>query len=290
MDYRFALIDSGQQMRFHRRLDRAGAMYLSLFAGYPEESLLDMAPLLIDLNRDDELGKNLLTAAERLGKLKPCVNLLFASLPMDELAAHLRQFHLAELSNGREMIVRWYDGRILPAWLEILGADQRALFTQHVSAWTYLDRFGEPQQLPLPAAGATEPPPAPIRLDDNQLSALMSACEADMMIADLREVNRDELRSVPYRTLYPFVQEHLLVARQHGLTARPDRLQLLTLALHTSGRYVDHPQVAQRLSMPAHAHEETFENWIAGLGQDVFDTASPLWDTIDDNQEASHAP
>ena len=290
MDYRFALIDSSQQMRFHRRLDRSGATYQSLFAGYPEESLLDMAPLLIDLNRDDELRKNLLAAAEHLGKLKPCVSLLIASVPFDELAEHLRQFHLTEIPNGREMIVRWYDGRILPAWLEILEADQRALFTRHLSAWTYFDRFGEPQQLPLPAAGATEPPPAPIRLDDNQLSALMSACEADMMIVDLREVNRDELRSVPYRTLYPFVQEHLLVARQHGLTARPDRLQLLTLALHTSGRYVDHPRVAQRLSMPAPAHEEAFKDWLAGLGDDVLDIARPLWDTIDDNRGASHEP
>lgn len=48
------------------------------------------------------------------------------------------------------MLLRWYDTRILPVWLQLLTAEQKAVFTAAIEEWHYFDRFGDLQPLPLP--------------------------------------------------------------------------------------------------------------------------------------------
>ncbi|MGO4765784.1 DUF4123 domain-containing protein [Cupriavidus sp. 2KB_3] len=261
MDYRFALIDSSHQMRFHLRLDRCGAAYQSLFEGYPEASLLDIAPLLIDLSHDDQTGRNVLADAMRLGALKPCVSLIAASRPLADIAGHLRQFHQVKVPNNREMIIRWYDGRI--------------------------DRFGKCQQATLPADDAHHDGafPLPVHLDEKQIAALEAATEADGMIGGLQAI-MPKLRHVPYRVVHPFIEAHLRAARQHGLSDVEDLVEYLILAFQTSGRFIDHPQAAQRLSMPANAHGDTFARWAGGLGGEVAAAGTPLWEAPDEQEDA----
>lgn len=287
MDYRFALIDSSHQMRFHLRLDRCGVAYQSLFEGYPEASLLDIAPLLIDLSHDDQTGRNVLADAMRLGELKPCVSIIAASRPLTDLAGHLRQFHQVKVPNNREMIIRWYDGRIFPTWLALLDDDQRGFFTRGITEWRYFDRFGKCQQATLPADDAHHDGAfsLPVHLDEKQIAALEAATEADGMIGGLQAI-MPKLRHVPYRVVHPFIEAHLRAARQHGLSDVEDLVEYLILAFQTSGRFVDHPQATQRLSMPANAHSDTFAKWAGGLGGEVAAAGTPLWEAPDEQEDA----
>jgi len=279
MNFRYLLIDTSQQMRFYRRLDGWRASYLSLFSGHAEESLIDIAPLLIDVSDDDETCERIVEEATRIGRLKPCVSLLESPWSLDELAAHLGQFHLVRMPDGRMMVMRWYDTRILPTWFDLLSIGQREIFMEPVAAWTYFDRFGESRSLPVvDSDGASASSVVlPFRLDEAQASALFAASEPDGLIMELRKVIPDEMRRIPYAVLHPFVSEQLRAAYQHGLDKLSDQVQYLLLALYTSGNFVGHHESRKRLATPAQAHEQSFEDWVGGLPDDIWAMGQPLW-------------
>ncbi|WP_457824413.1 DUF4123 domain-containing protein, partial [Staphylococcus aureus] len=70
-----------------------------------------------------------------------------STLGLHDFAAHLRNFHHAGLSDGQAMMMRWYDTRILPIWMQALTKDQLALFTGGMLSLAFVDRFGEARTL-----------------------------------------------------------------------------------------------------------------------------------------------
>lgn len=279
MNFRYVLVDTSQQMHFDRPLSSWGASYRSLFQGHAEESLPEMAPLLIDVSRDDETCRRVIEETTRLGKLKPCVSMLDAALPLKQLADQLGQFHLVQMPNRRLMVMRWYDTRILPTWVEVLHDEQRACFTRHITAWSYFDRYGEQPSLPLSPATDQAPVVQPLTLDPAQGAALFAASEPDAVIVQLRKVIPQEIKRVPYAALYPFVSEQLLAARQHGLSELDDQTHYMLLALYTSGQFVDHPVVTPRWATPAPLHSQPFADWVAALPDSVWEAGEPFWVT-----------
>lgn len=279
MIHRYAVIDSAQRPHFHARLERLGARYRSLFEGTAEAGLLDIAPLLVAWPEaahtalDTEIGQ--------MGAQKPGVSLLWSALELDELARQLRAFHLARVpeKGGREMLLRWYDTRILPALLDLLRPDQRAALLENVQRLQYFDRFGELQQWPLDATSeAGLPALPPLRLDEQQYARLLDACEPDVAIAQLRRVIPDEMKKVPYRSLYPFIVDHLQDTMTHGVDQVDDHVQYLLLALYTSGACRAHPAVQARLAQHAGTCEVPFADWALALPEDIWLTGVPLWD------------
>ncbi len=201
---------------------------------------------------------------------------------MRDLACHFRAFHLVKVpeQGERDMLLRWYDTRILPVWLQLLTAEQKAVFTAGIEEWHYFDRFGDLQPLPLPgplAAGLAALPP--LRLDDAQYAEFLEACEPDVAIAQLRRIIPDEMRRVEHRVLYPFVQEQMEQARAHGLGSIDDHVHYLLLALYTNGHFRSHPYVAERLAAPASMHEQAFAAWAATVPADVWELGRPLWES-----------
>jgi hypothetical protein len=278
----YAVIDSAQRPHFHERLDRLGAAYCSLFDEQAEESLTEIAPLLVACDRADPTSR-LALELERLGAAKPAVSYIGSALPMQDLACHFRAFHLVKVpaeQGERDMLLRWYDTRILPVWLQLLTAEQKAVFTAGIEEWHYFDRFGDLQPLPLPgplAAGLAALPP--LRLDDAQYAEFLEACEPDVAIAQLRRIIPDEMRRVEHRVLYPFVQQQMEQARAHGLGSIDDHVHYLLLALYTNGRFRSHAYVAERLAAPASMHEQAFAAWAATVHADVWELGRPLWES-----------
>lgn len=280
--YRYAIIDSAQRPHFHQRLERLGVRYLSLFEGQAESNLVDIAPLLVDYPERDE-NPGLTREIERLGALKPAVSVLVSDLELHELALHFRDFHLIKVpeQGGREMLLRWYDTRILPVWSDLLTALQQATFFKSIRQWRYFDRFGDMQELILPVPPPdTLPALPPLRLEPDQYARLLDACEPDVAIAQLRRVIPDEMRRVPARTLYPFVSTHLDGSRAHGVQQLDDHVQYLLLALYTSGGFARHPAVVERLSRPCEQWPQPFSDWVAALPEDVWESGSPLWESL----------
>ena len=280
----YVVVDSAQQPDYYRRLDHYRVQYRSLFEGHAEARFIDIAPLLLDMTElPADISDRVIMDAHRLGRTRPCISLLRSDRSLDDLAIHLRAYHLIGLPGQQRMILRWYDTRILPVWWDIMTSAQRRAFAYGVTEWRYFDRYGEERLLPLSEelirATATEF--APLRLTESQYNALLTAAETDVVIAHLRDVIRDELRRVPMVALYPFVEAHLTAARQHGLHDLDAQAQYLLLALFTSGGFTQHPIVRERLMRPSIEHAEPFAAWMTQIPDEVWETGPPLWNSAE---------
>ncbi|MGY0653071.1 DUF4123 domain-containing protein [Luteimonas sp. A537] len=280
MTVHYALVDSAQRPHFHERLENLRTPYRSLFDGTAEQALKDIAPLLVEhigeLTDNSSLNREL----RSLGERKPAVSLIASDASMDELATHFRSFHLVRVPEHgeKDMLVRWYDTRILPIWMQLLRPDQQSSFIGTICEWRYYDRFGDMKELILPARPAEGfPALPPLRLDADQYNNFLDACTPDAAIAQLRRIIPEEIRQVPYRTLYPFISAHLCDSFAHGLAMLDDHAQYLLLALYTSGGFREHPSVIERLAENALALPDSFTDWATALPEDVWLTGIPLW-------------
>lgn len=284
--YRYAIIDSAQRVGFHQRLDKYGVDYRSLYEGHAEGNLPEIAPLLVSFSESTDSHRVRAQAdIQKLAQERPAVSIIETTLTTDELAKHLRRFHTVQLPEQKAMILRWYDTRILPVWMETMSEAQRAGFAEGITRWTAYDRFGDEIELPLPAERPAFASLPPYELDQPQYDRLLDACLPDVLIAQLRNVIKDELKQIPERVLYPFVVEHLQASRAHGLDNLDDHTQYLLLALYTSGRFVEHPQVHVRLSKPCSEHEQPFAEWVDSLPPEVYEPENSLWRTSSDDRD-----
>jgi hypothetical protein len=277
--FRYILFDSSQHMRFDQRLRQWGVAYRSLFDGYPENAFPEMAPLLIDITAESDTDSEVINEAMRVGQLKPCVSVLSSRQPLSALAKHLGAFHLIETPSGRLMVMRWYDTRILPVWLDTLTPGQRGFFTRDIEQWISLDRFGNEKQHILLSQGDVTPDaePVPLQLDQQQLDQLFTAAEPDALIVELRTHLRAELKDVPQRELYPFIHDHWQLARKYGINDQDDQIQFLLLALFTSGAFIKNPDFAELLiQLPDRQH--SFTELFDALPDSVWRAGSPLWE------------
>lgn len=277
--FRYILFDSCQHLRFHQTLQQWNVLYRSLFEGHAEEAHPDIAPLLIDVTIESEATRKVIEETTRIGQLKPCVSRLESTLPLVPLAEHLAQFHLVGMPDGRSMLMRWYDTRILPAWLNVLTPEQRTFFTHGIMRWISIDRFGVEQEYPIAECDTeiAKGMSIPLQLDVSQADQLQTATEPDALIYELRKTLSKQIDSIPHRVLYPFVQEHWQMARQLGLRERNAQTQWLMLALHTSGRFVEHPTIAERFASPFSQPEQLSADWFNTLPAHIMTFGKPLW-------------
>lgn len=267
-------------MRFSSRLDRLGAHYISLFDGHAEEPFRDIAPLLIDVTVACEFTHAVVEETTRVGLMKPCMSMLDSTKSLQELGDHLRQFHLFEMPNGKLMVMRWYDTRILPALMGVLSPRQAATFSDGITAWKYYDRVGavQEQRLQVVTDGHRPRESIPLTLDTAQGQALFDAAEPDVLIYELRRNIRAEIDRVPRHVLHSFISSQWQKARQFGVTDRGNQLELMILALSTSGAYVEHAVVADRLKAGFADNKESFRQWIENLPEEVWKVGKPIWE------------
>lgn len=137
----FALIDLAPHEGLLKKLVRAndsGARWKSLFDGTPEESLLDGAPILVELSTQPR-HKALLRVLLSAESASPSVTWICCRLSLEDLFLHLQPFIDADMPNGRKALFRFYDPRILSAIRDGLGSDPlgKALFTPTSEWWLW---------------------------------------------------------------------------------------------------------------------------------------------------------
>jgi len=278
------VVDTAAAEGSYATLDRWKVSYHSLFDGTPEESLLEIAPLLIPINGLDAETRNRVFAwAQKLAYAAPCLSWVETDVPPASMAEHLRRFHVVGLSEGQSLLMRWYDTRILPVWLACMTAAQAQAFTAHVSSWAYVDRLGEVSAAAIerpPADFPTTPPYGEplVTLTDAQYGMLIDATELDVLLKHLRQIIRDELKRVPERTLTQFVSKYQQAAISAGLGDIDRQAQYLVVALYTSGKGVEHPAFKALLKSPPLTLDELAKG-IQDLPDEVWDAGPPLWDS-----------
>ncbi len=121
----FAVLDAARSPRILKLLQGAKPEYESLYEGPEGEELAEVAPYLVSLPRDSELLERLVLGG--WGESWGCF--LTSPQPFTETRRHLRKFLLVQDERtGRQLYFRFYDPRVLRAFLPTCTAEQRAGF------------------------------------------------------------------------------------------------------------------------------------------------------------------
>jgi len=120
----FATLDAARSPRVLPTLVASGARHQSLYEGWRAQELAEVAPYLVELPSSSPLWDVL------LGEARGDAWGVFAQseASLEDLRRHLRRFLRVEAEDGRRMLFRWYDPRVLRAYLPTCTEDERRAF------------------------------------------------------------------------------------------------------------------------------------------------------------------
>ena len=173
-------------------------------------------------------------------------SVLVSPLTLAQLAAHLAPMVDVQLEQMESaMLMRFFDPRVLPFWLDMLPPAHRAYLAQGVRHWIHRDT-----ELQLRTADVTAPANVaraaefPLQLPQAQEDDLLAACYPYTMIERLRAEKPALLASLPAAQHYGFVREQLERCQAHGAESAASLLIYCELALRYGGRFDEHPEMA----------------------------------------------
>jgi hypothetical protein len=108
----FAILDGARDPRIHPAVTRSGLAHHCLYSGTLEPVLARAAPYLVQLRREAPLARELVT---RWGDAWGIY--LRSSAGLSALHRHFRRFLRVKDENGKNLIFRYYDPRVLRPYL-----------------------------------------------------------------------------------------------------------------------------------------------------------------------------
>lgn len=157
----YAVLDAARDDKVLASLVGAETNFRSLYEGWQAQSLADVAPYLVALPLDGPYLDRLLD--EGFGRAWGVF--LSSDLPFDEVRRHLRQHLRVTDEDGRHLLFRWYDPRVLRAYLptctpyeaQVFFGPIERMFCEgpHGGAWiaytsTPSELFVDVEELPYP--------------------------------------------------------------------------------------------------------------------------------------------
>ncbi|MEM5433036.1 DUF4123 domain-containing protein [Cupriavidus oxalaticus] len=181
----YALADGAQHPLLIGDLVREATEHRNVFAGLPEEDAGDASLFLAHIANADEPW---LAKLDALDQLAPCMTLLWSRVGIDALATHLRQFLVADLGDGLNVLVRYFDPRNLSTVMALWGDDTTRKLMAPIRQWKYRGRESEWKRLDGPPNGNEfQTAPVAIALTQQRVDAFVAHCEPDEMLAGLIE-------------------------------------------------------------------------------------------------------
>lgn len=120
----YALLDAAREPSVPGMLEREPETHQCLYEGTQAKDLGAYAPYMVELTADSPLLHRL--ASQAMGK-SYCVFVTTAA-PFAELRKHFRHFLIAQTEDGKEVYFRFYDPRVLRAFLPSCTRDELAQF------------------------------------------------------------------------------------------------------------------------------------------------------------------
>lgn len=129
----YAVLDAARSERVLPVLRASSVEARSLYEGWKAQELAEVAPYLVALPQRTLLWDTLL--GDAWGEAWGVFLLANESLSFDDLRRHLRRFLRVRSESGRRMLFRWYDPRVLRAYLPTCEPWEREAFHGPVTAF-----------------------------------------------------------------------------------------------------------------------------------------------------------
>jgi hypothetical protein len=142
----FALVDAARDERIYPALLKADCEWLCLYRGDAAVTMAEVAPYLVELDPHARFTSWLL---EQGWGNSWCV-FLHASVARERLQAHFRRLVMAQLPDGKLVYFRFYDPRVLRAYLPTCTEEEAAAFFSPVERFIVEDEEGQPKKFTRP--------------------------------------------------------------------------------------------------------------------------------------------
>lgn len=121
---------------------------VNLFENTPEEIYADLSPYLCLVESSSfNLNEDALNYLHKIEKTRNAVIWIWSGCSLIELQEHLQYFLNSKLRNGREVLFRFYDPRVMPAFFNILQEHQAERFWNKINRCMFWDARIEQYQL-----------------------------------------------------------------------------------------------------------------------------------------------
>jgi hypothetical protein len=233
----YALVDSSQIPDFAKALRRGDlhkVEYVSLFdmlEPAPEERGAggDAAPYLLSLDTGSTPDAALTyTMQKALNTF--AVSWLVSPLNRDKLAQRLVQRTEAQLTENVEVLLRFYDSRILPNVLSVLTPEQAATFSNAAQGWWFADRKGQLQSCACRFA-PEDPFQPPVAFSQTQEDKLTELAFPDAVLGQLQQTQSDLLAPMDRAQQHAFVTRQIAKVKELKLDSMVAILTYCVLAL-----------------------------------------------------------
>ena len=144
----YAVLDGAVSPAVSELLKSSGAWFRSLYEGSTAVAIAPFGPFLVDLRTVPELLPHLL----QLGWGRSWGVFLKSPASFEQVRRHLRTLLLARAEDGRKLLFRFYDPRVLPAFISGLQSSQRGEFFEVIESFL-VESGVEDEVLLLSAAG-----------------------------------------------------------------------------------------------------------------------------------------
>jgi hypothetical protein len=131
----YALVDgfqyeqhTGERLHYQRNINRP------IFMGTEDEPLAHAGPWLIDTSR----APDQLQLLNELEQALPSVSWLISPIDLEGLSQLLQLKLDAQLPDGRKVLLRFYDPRVLYNLWQTMNDEQRAEFVHLIDEWHFL--------------------------------------------------------------------------------------------------------------------------------------------------------
>jgi len=234
----FAIIDVASAPGALRRLPAKGRQNWCLFEGVGIEDAQAVAPWLVPIPAHDD---QMLEATWQLAVDAPCLTWLASALPTQQLASRLCHRTEACLPGGDEVVLRYYDPRILNELDAGLAGDLRQRFFCLGKTWLYLDRDRQWHHIDLTPPGRDDPLAHPMALPPDTENILIQASEAGQALATAQAQAMDVMAALRPAAAFDLAKRCGRELAAAGIDSHAARVMLLLLAAPSAGRLLDTP-------------------------------------------------
>lgn len=212
----WALVNHAGVPGLDARLQNEGIARDSLFGEPPDAAARQVAPLLFSLgDLDAPRLQHLLTWLAESGAYTGSLLFLWSELPAPALRAQLAHRVDAQLHDGEEVVLRYFDARVFEALLQALSPTQRIAWLSPAHRWWYVDRAGLLQTCDgSPSMPEADPLTGMLQLDATQFAALLDATEPDQVANLLRQRVPEPFLRIEPPERHAFVSRHMQQARR----------------------------------------------------------------------------
>lgn len=199
-----------------------------------EHDAAAVGPLLFELTRDQLANNKPDTLLDFLNG-QSAGSFILSQLDAASLAHRLQNLLDVLLDDGSDMLMRFFDPRVLPFWLAILEPSYQTYVAQTMQQWMYWGAdFSLQTQVFTPHAQEEMAAKFPMQISSKQEQTLLDACAPWTMIERFRSESVSALASLPVSQRYAFFAQQLQRAQAYGLQGQGDLEAYCSLAIECS--------------------------------------------------------